>query len=109
MQDHEACYAVVGDCEEAQRFFSGILNGAGMCHLETFMQKHQLQKLPHFVSELMHEIRAIAQRDAQAYPELSAELAAQGGNWKGQLLELLHEIQEHGGFRKQPFCVVSPD
>ncbi|CAJ1328143.1 unnamed protein product, partial [Effrenium voratum] len=73
-------------------------NGAGMCHLETFMQKHQLQKLPHFVSELMHEIRAITQRDAQAYPELSAELAAQGGNWKGQLLELLHEIQEHGGF-----------
>ena len=53
-------------------------NGAGMCHLETFMQKHQLQKLPHFVSELMHEIRAITQRDAQAYPELSAELAAQG-------------------------------
>ena len=53
------------------------------------MQKHQLQKLPHFVSELMREIRALTQRDAQAYPELSAE---QGGNWKGQLLELLHKI-----------------
>ena len=28
--------------------------------------------------ELMHEIRAITQRDAQAYSELSAELAATG-------------------------------
>lgn len=47
------------------------------------MQKHQLQKLPHFVSELMREIRALTQRDAQAYRSCprSREATGRASSW----------------------------